>query len=459
MKKLLSFLMAAVLLCSVLILSGCGKETTSDEKKGSKTSDGSSLIKDAALPVFKTDTTIEETVIYEKDGVKIIANAIEFENDEMVIDFTFENNTGKNISIVSGSIGYSCNAVNKCMITGAYINSDITAGAKAVEEMVIDLIELQMYGITEVSEIEVGFAISDGNNNEVYTGPLSIKTSANDYDSSEINFINSIQNKELQDGMGYSVEYVSEDKVFDNASVSVTSESFVTTSDGERMLLMELNNTSDSQLIFCTQKISVNGIKLYETLWSSYKINAGSKGIEEITIDDVVDKEILEKYGIKDISSISVYGSVKDAKGNSVVKPTEFNITVSSKESKADVSGTEVYNSNNIKIISKGFWQSGDEYDDDIHLLLLVQNDSADEINVESEYDTLTLNSIMTDNTSDDCTVSPSSYGIMDIEIGSYDYEDTGITGVKDIKTATLEFKITTSSGKEIDSPKITVNS
>ena len=458
MKKLLSLITIITLLCSVLVFSGCGKETTTADNSKTDTDKSGSIVKDTSLPVFKTDTTITETVIYDKEGVKITANSIEFMNEQLCVNFTFENGSSKTLRFVSGSVGYSCNSVNKCMIEDGYINCEVTAGAKAVEEMNIDIIELQMFGITEVAEIEVGFEISDDDYNDTYTGPLSIKTSATGYDSSEISFVNSIQNKELQDEYKYSVEYIGEEKLFDNASVSVNTECLATNSDEERLLFLELNNASDSQLYFVSQKISVNGIKIYEGNWSAVTLNAGSKAIETISIDDIVDKEILEKYGIKDINSITVYGSVEDFKDNTLVKPTEINIAVTSKESKADISGAEVYNSNDIKIISKGFYMSDDDYEDEIHLLLLVQNSSANEIAIESEYNTLTLNTVMVDNTTERCKLAPSSFAVLDLEIQSYDYEDAGITGVSDITTATLTLNIETSNGKKIDSPKITVN-
>ena len=64
------------------------------------------------------DTTIEETVLFEDDNIRIIAESLDFKYNSPYLHLKFENNGDKALSFVSGSIGYSGNSVNGYMVDG-----------------------------------------------------------------------------------------------------------------------------------------------------------------------------------------------------------------------------------------------------------------------------------------------------------------------------------------------------
>ncbi len=61
---------------------------------------------------------------YEKAGLASATGR----NKYIRLNLTIENNSDKDLSFTSGSMGYGCNAINGYMIQGGYMNADVSAG-------------------------------------------------------------------------------------------------------------------------------------------------------------------------------------------------------------------------------------------------------------------------------------------------------------------------------------------
>ena len=105
------------------------------------------------------DTTIEETVLFEDDNVRIIAESLDFKYNSPYLHLKFENNGDKALSFVSGSIGYSGNSVNGYMVDGFYVNVDVEPGKTALEEAYVSSDLLNVLGIEKIKEIGMGLTL------------------------------------------------------------------------------------------------------------------------------------------------------------------------------------------------------------------------------------------------------------------------------------------------------------
>lgn len=79
---------------------------------------------------LSTNAKIEETVLVDESGIKIIANALNYTQYSVDVDLTIENNTEKDLSFCCGTMGYSCNSVNGYMTNDGYMNTKVGAGKK-----------------------------------------------------------------------------------------------------------------------------------------------------------------------------------------------------------------------------------------------------------------------------------------------------------------------------------------
>ena len=151
--------------------SGVGIGISSEEKSTETKSDKSEK--------FKFDTTIEETLIADEDGIKITARELKFENNTPKLSIYIENNTDKDLSFYSGTMASSMNAVNGYMVKSMYLNCDVTAGKNASDEISLKKDELESYGIHEIEEIQLSIYVVDSDYNDVLSvGPVQIQTSA-----------------------------------------------------------------------------------------------------------------------------------------------------------------------------------------------------------------------------------------------------------------------------------------
>lgn len=95
-------------------------------------------------------------------------------------------------------------------------------------------------------------------------------------------------------------------------------------------------------------------------------MNPGTRRIMDISLSSVLDKNYREAFGISDISEVSFTLEIKNADYEELIAPREIEVTLSDKESAFDASGEEVYNENDIRIVSKGVFKDSSEDSEDI---------------------------------------------------------------------------------------------
>lgn len=184
----MSILLAMVLLASLAACSsadapgsGAGSQPAATRDAASSTPDGNAAEQpEATLEPFNRNAALDETVLVDEGGIKITATGLTYTDYSAYLALTIENNSGKDLSFVSGSLGYSCNSINGYMIDDGYLNCDVSNGKKANEVVEFVYDALMPYGINEIADLEIGFTITDDDYNSTYTGPRALRTSAAD---------------------------------------------------------------------------------------------------------------------------------------------------------------------------------------------------------------------------------------------------------------------------------------
>lgn len=285
----------------------------------------------AGLTSFKKEQQIEETILYDQNGIKITATALTYANYEAELGIRMENSTEKDLTFIAESMGYSCNAVNGFMIEDGYLNCDVPAGGSAEDGIGFSYNELLIHGITEIADIQVGFNIRDEDyTSSIYTGPLQVKTAAAesyDYDDSTA-YRKVINSKAMQYTYGYEMAAFAEDEVYSSGGISIESEAYMINQDGERSLMIEVKNRTESQVFFTTSNITVNDTEIYDSSWSFDTINARCRALVDIQLDNILDEDEWESYGIEEIETIGFTITVKNADGIVISEPKAIVIGV-----------------------------------------------------------------------------------------------------------------------------------
>lgn len=132
MKKVICLLL---ILCAVASLTACGNDTnpggTAETQQPAESDALENKPSDERLGTFDKSASLDETVMVDEGGVKITAAGLKYTDYSVELELTIENNSGKDLSFVSGSVGYNCNSINGYMVTDGYLNCDVADGKKA----------------------------------------------------------------------------------------------------------------------------------------------------------------------------------------------------------------------------------------------------------------------------------------------------------------------------------------
>lgn len=473
MKKATSILLALLLLIS---MTACSSSSNID------TPDASGNVTSAAQPSddsveetnnngnddpqisfepreFNKGATIEETVLVEKDNIKITATELTYGNYAAELTLVIENNSDKDLSFVANSVGYSCNSVNGYMVPEGYLNCDVAAGKKANDTISISYNALMLYGIFEIADIEIGFDISDDDYNHTYTGPCSILTSAADsHDYATPCYRETIASKEAQAEYDYSVPYFSTDTVYEEGGLVIASQAVMENNDGESILLLEVVNTTDKIVGVSTTNIDINGLRVCDSTWSHDSINPGKTAIVDIDLSAVLEPEYFEVYGITEVGNVALKVSFKDTDSNEISSPAYLSVDIPDANATFSMDGTEIYNGNGIRIISKGVYADPSEYSDDLHILLVAENTSGKTLALHNVYDSLSINDYMATYSFYTTTLEDGACVMIDILLWGYGLEDIKISEPSEVKTVEFSISIKDTKYKEIDEATIAFN-
>ena len=456
--KWLSLLLAAALAVS---LSACSPSDsgTSDLSQSASggTSSGSAAAPQQSLGEFRTDATLEETVMLDEGGVKITATGLIYSSYAAELDLTIENNSGKDLSFISGSMGYSCNSVNGFMVDDGYLNCDVANGKKANGTIRFSYDSLMLYGIDEIADLEIGFDMSDDDYNHTYSGPIQLKTSAYEtHDYSTDHYQETITSGAAMSTYGYEMLRFSQDPLYDRNGVKLLSSGVMKNSDGSTALLLELQNTTDSMVYVSASDIAINGLTVEPSTWSSDAVNPGKCRIVDVQLSSVLDPETWDVYGIGEVGSVSVTLGQKNGEGREIAPKTSIEIVVPGVNAGYDATGTEIYNKDGLRIIAKAVMEDSADFSDEMYMYLLAENQSGKTLTIGDQYGSLSVNGYMTDYMGFSQELEDGESAVLSVWLWGDSLEKNQITSPEEIQE--IEFTLEVKDGyTTVDESKLTI--
>lgn len=449
MKKLICVLLAIVML---LGLTACGKsktETAEPEKADMTATETVDDVTDVTeemeetdvqdstesseeLPEFDQSAIIETTVILDQDNIKVTATALEYDDYSANLKLSLENNSDKTLTFSTNTLGFSGNSINGFMIPDGYFNSEIAPGKKANETATFSYDYLQLFGINEIADIVLGIRVTDEDYNETIYPDCQIKTSiADSYTYDNTSYQKAISSTAVQKALGLTSTYFTTDVLYDANNIQIVSGTLISNEDDEQMLLLEAVNSGTEMKNMVVAGLSVNGLTVYDGNWSSTTISSGKCGVISVNLNNVFNEQYWEAYGLTDISSIDVKVGIQD--GWDLKDENTVHLTIG-EDVPLNLDGTELFNQDNIRIISKGIIGHEDEYDSNLYLALLIENGTDEAFDVSVQNDSLSVNDIMISEFGSGTNVPPHAYGVLIVELYGSDLEDSDITDVDQIQ-------------------------
>ena len=266
MKRILGLLLCV---CMVTSLAACGSsDTKSDKAEGSKETVSSETSK-------SKEATIEETVIYDANNIKITAKEFDLKGTfGPELKVLIENNSDKTLTFQTGSA-----SINGYMVDSV-ISSDVTPGKKVNDGIFFYKEDLEVSGITQVADIQFKFHIIDSETWDTVmdTDMITLKTS-------------------IADGFKYEYDE-SGDVIYDNGGIKVISKGL---SDrdifGPGITLLIINNSAQD-ITIQTRNSSINGFMI-DSIFSS-EVLVGKHCASNVTFM----QSDLDANGIKDIENV-----------------------------------------------------------------------------------------------------------------------------------------------------------
>ena len=289
MKKMKAIGLMATMLVFGMMSLGSGSSTDTETKEIVTDSDTEADAQEVAASSSETtagnatDITIEEQVLFEKDGLKVTAT-------EYVVDSFW----GDGIKLLienngASDIGIGCTAliVNDYMISDLF-STTVAAGKKANETLYLSNSGLQAAGIENVGKVEVYFHTFDSESYMTISdiGCVTIQTS--EFDSMDSTPNDEGQELYNENGIRIVGKYVDENSFW-----------------GAAVLLYIENNSGKNRIIQCDD-MSINGFMI--TPYFSSTVYDGKKAIDEITLMS----SDLEENGITSIEDIELKFNIMD---------------------------------------------------------------------------------------------------------------------------------------------------
>lgn len=407
---------------------------------------------------FKSAANIEETVLVDENDIKITATELNYTDYSVELGLLIENNSSVNLSFTSGTLGCDRNAVNGYMVGDGYLNADVSAGKKSHESISFSKDALALFGITEVANIQIGFSVQDDDYEDFYTGMGQVNTSATDsYDYEDSNYQKSIKSGIWETAYNCSIDYYAEEELYNQNDIRVVSEALLTNKDGEKIILIEIVNDSQEMIYGVASEITVNGLIVNASNWSAEAINPGTRRVIDMPISSMLDKVYWPVFGIQEIGEFTFSFAVENAAHEEIAASEEIRIGISGEAAAVDDSGEELYSDNGIRIISKGLFEDPREYSDDIHLMLLVENQSSEAVFIDEEYGSLSVNGFMTECSAYRGDAVPGKYAIVDVTMRGSSLEENKIAEIEEITNIEITLEIRNLQYGTVDKPTIAV--
>ena len=420
MKRVLQMVLAF----SLPVLAACGSASGSSAEVSYKSDPDSQQDSSdnsvGSLAAFSTAGTIEETELYNDNGLIITAKSLEYNNSSVTLNLHFDNSSDTDYSISAGSIGYDVNAVNGMMVQAGWIHTDVYAGSSADEGMDFSYNALQGVGVDSISTLEVGFTITDPDYHSTYTGPLKLTTSL--AEPKDRGYEQSVQSKEAQSYFGYSMKKFDGDVNYQGADFEMKSLAIVETSDGLTALLEVKNNGSEVR-IGVISDISFNDVVVCSGRWTSDLVNPGDTAVMTFDFDSLLSEEERAAIGMGEIGKVDFTFDVENSDYDSLNAAAVISETFGENTS-YESNGTEVYNGDNIRILS-----TGTSKDKRYFIAGFIVENSGEEHWVDTD-NSVSVNGTMVDSYSSSALAEPGKTYALFVKVSLDDLSEKGITDV-----------------------------
>lgn len=221
--------------------------------------------------------TIEETLLYDANGITITATGVKDSLFGQEITLQIVNDTAKNVAVSSQYL-----SVNGYMMGTTGFYGQVAAGKKAVEPLTLYASELNEAGIETVAKIEFNIHIIDTDDYTTIDDSdlVCLSTSAGE------DFVQPVDD--------------SGDLVYDDNGIRVICKGLKENIIWDGAVVFLIENTSKEYATVHAENLSVNGYMVSETLWSELRPDTRSieamylLTLDEIGLDSVDEVEDIE---------------------------------------------------------------------------------------------------------------------------------------------------------------------
>ena len=197
---------------------------------------------DAKFDEFKKTATIEETLLYNDNGIVITAKDLTYEDSGVTLNLLLENNRDEELSFSS----VNSTSVNGYMLYGGNLNCDVAAGEKADGEMYISYNEMRLHGIYELAELGLQFTVEDYSDFKAETDFVILKTSAFDsYTFNPNGFQDAVTSNAAKNELDYSVDFFGTEELYNSSGIRLVSQTMISEDHGMKLYLEFVNDARD----------------------------------------------------------------------------------------------------------------------------------------------------------------------------------------------------------------------
>ena len=236
------------------------------------------------------------------------------------------------------------------------------------------------------------------------------------------------------DPYGYEMTYFTQDALYEQGGVKLLSSGVMTNANGETALLLELENTTDAMVYLSVSDLAINGLLLNSSVWSNDAMNPGRRCIVDVDLSAALDPAFWDAYGLTEVGSVSLALTQRGEDGAELTAKTPVELLIPGVNPSFDGSGTEVYNSNGLRILAKTVAEDSADYSADLYVLLLAENNSGKTLTIDDAYNSLSVNGFMTDYSYYSQELKDGTSAVLAIQLWESSLEENHIASVSDIQ-------------------------